>query len=126
MTIYLFELAWILPSVAIPAAMLVALIVTAFGAGIHVPGVDGRVDPTKLTETAPFDEPGVVGVLGFPVSNGNDQPQRQLANRVQADDDGGPGFPDFGPDRGVEVDQPDFTAFGRLHWRHTGHPCRRR
>ena len=62
MTIYLYELAWILPSVAIPAAMLVALVVTAFGAGIHVPGVDGRVDPTKLVETAPFNEPGVVEV----------------------------------------------------------------
>jgi cytochrome c oxidase subunit II len=62
MTIYLYELAWILPSVAIPAAMLVALIVTAFGAGIHVPGVEGQVDPTKLAETAPFNEPGVVEV----------------------------------------------------------------
>jgi cytochrome c oxidase subunit II len=62
MTIYLYELAWILPSVAIPAAMLVALVVTAFGAGIHVPGVAGRVDPTKLAETPPFNEPGVVEV----------------------------------------------------------------
>jgi cytochrome c oxidase subunit 2 len=61
-TIYLYELAWILPSVAIPVAMLVALIVTAFGAGIHVPGADGRVDPTKLAETAPFNKPGVVEV----------------------------------------------------------------
>jgi cytochrome c oxidase subunit 2 len=48
--------------VAIPAAMLVALIVTAFGAGIHVPGADGRVDPTTLAETAPFSDPGVVEV----------------------------------------------------------------
>jgi cytochrome c oxidase subunit II len=62
MTIYLYELVWILPSVAIPAAMLVALIVTAFGAGIHVPGVAGRVDPTKLADTSPFNEPGVVEV----------------------------------------------------------------
>jgi cytochrome c oxidase subunit II len=62
MTIYLYELAWILPSVAIPTAMLVALMVTAFGAGIHLPGVEDRVDPTKLAETAPFNEPGVVEV----------------------------------------------------------------
>jgi cytochrome c oxidase subunit 2 len=61
-TIYLYELAWILPSVAIPAAMLVALVVTAFGAGIQVPGVAGRVDPTRLAETPPFDAPGVVEV----------------------------------------------------------------
>ena len=36
-TIYLYELAWILPSVAIPVGILAALVVTAFGAGIHLP-----------------------------------------------------------------------------------------
>ena len=59
-TVYLYELAWILPSIAIPVGMLAALLVTAFGAGIHVPGVAGRIDPTRVTETAPFDQPGVV------------------------------------------------------------------
>jgi cytochrome c oxidase subunit 2 len=59
-TIYLYELAWILPSIAIPVGMLAALLVTAFGAGIHVPSVAGRIDPTRVTETAPFDQPGVV------------------------------------------------------------------
>lgn len=61
-TVYLYELAWILPSIAIPVGMLAAIIVTAFGAGIHVPGEEGRVDPTKLAATAPFDQPGVVEV----------------------------------------------------------------
>src|SRR5262245_9579014 len=61
-TIYLYELAWILPSVAIPIGMLVALIVTAFGAGIHVPGDEGRIDPTKVAETVPFNNPGVVEI----------------------------------------------------------------
>jgi cytochrome c oxidase subunit 2 len=61
-TIYLYELAWILPSVAIPVGMLVALMVTAFGAGIHVPGDAGRLDPTKVAETPPFDQPGVIEV----------------------------------------------------------------
>jgi cytochrome c oxidase subunit II len=61
-TIYVYELAWILPSVVIPVGMLVALMVTAFGAGIHLPGDAGRIDPTKLAETAPFNEPGVVEV----------------------------------------------------------------
>jgi cytochrome c oxidase subunit II len=61
-TIYLYELAWIPPGVAIPVGRLVALMVTAFGARIHVPGDAGRVDPTKLAETAPFNEPGVVEV----------------------------------------------------------------
>ncbi len=61
-TVSLYELAWILPSIAIPVGMLVALVVTAFGAGIHLPGNEGRVDPTKLATTAPFDKPGVVEV----------------------------------------------------------------
>ncbi len=59
-TVYLYELAWILPSIAIPVGMLVALVVTAFGAGIHLPGREGRVDPTRVAQTAPFDRPGVV------------------------------------------------------------------
>ncbi len=58
-TIYLYELAWILPSIAIPVGMLVAVIVTAFGAGIHVPTVEGRVDPTRVAESPLFKEPGV-------------------------------------------------------------------
>lgn len=61
-TVYLYELAWILPSVAIPVGMLVALLVTAFGAGVHLPGREGRVDPTRVSQTAPFDRPGVVQV----------------------------------------------------------------
>jgi cytochrome c oxidase subunit 2 len=59
-TVYLYELAWILPSIAIPVGMLVALVVTAFGVGFHLPGHEGRVDPTKVAQTAPFDQPGVV------------------------------------------------------------------
>jgi cytochrome c oxidase subunit 2 len=56
----LFELAWILPSIALPFGMLVAIMVTAFGAGIHVPSHEGRVDPRRLAETPPFDRPGLV------------------------------------------------------------------
>jgi len=59
-TIYLYELAWILPSIAIPVGMLAALTVTAFGAGIHLPSVEGRLDSRKVAETAPFDKPGLV------------------------------------------------------------------
>lgn len=55
-TIYLYELAWILPSIAIPVGMLVALVVTAFGAGIHLPGDSGRIDPRRVAETF---EPGL-------------------------------------------------------------------
>jgi cytochrome c oxidase subunit II len=56
-TVYLYELAWILPSIAIPVGMLAALIVTAFGAGIHLPTHEGRVEATKVLETPPFDKP---------------------------------------------------------------------
>lgn len=56
---YLFEIAWILPSIAIPIALLVALVLTAFAVGISVPGVAGRVDPKAINTTAPFDQPGL-------------------------------------------------------------------
>jgi cytochrome c oxidase subunit 2 len=36
--------------------------VTAFGAGIHILSDEGRIDPTKVAETAPFNAPGVVEV----------------------------------------------------------------
>jgi len=58
-TVYLYELAWILPSIAIPVGMLAALTVTAFGAGIHLPTVEGRVAPSRVAQTAPFDAPGL-------------------------------------------------------------------
>src|SRR5947199_9992978 len=58
-TVYLWELAWILPSIALPVGMLAALAVTAFGAGINVAGDRGRIDPTKVAEHALFREPGV-------------------------------------------------------------------
>ena len=59
-SLYLYELAWILPSLAIPAGMLAALLVTAFGAGIHLPGREERIDPARVSQTPPFDSPGVV------------------------------------------------------------------
>jgi len=55
----MFELAWMLPSLALPAAMLVAVTVTAFGAGIHVPSREGRVDPALLSEAELFADPGL-------------------------------------------------------------------
>lgn len=59
---YLFELAWVLPSFALPVGMLAALLVTAFGAGIHLPTNVGRVTPSKVLQTPPFDRLGVVEV----------------------------------------------------------------
>lgn len=56
---YLFEVAWILPSVAIPVAVITAVLITAFAVGINVQGVNGRIEPKAIGVTAPFDQPGV-------------------------------------------------------------------
>ena len=54
-----FELAWILPSISIPVGMLVALVVSAYGMGIHVQEHSYTIDPKVAAQTAPFDNPGV-------------------------------------------------------------------
>lgn len=56
---YIFEVAWILPSVAIPVSVITAVIITAFAVGIRVPDVAGRIEPQAINQTAPFNEPGV-------------------------------------------------------------------
>lgn len=56
---YLFELAWILPSIAIPIALLVAIVITAFVVGIGVPGIAGSINVREVSKTAPFDAPGL-------------------------------------------------------------------
>ncbi|GIX47216.1 MAG: cytochrome c oxidase subunit II [Candidatus Tectimicrobiota bacterium] len=47
---------------AIPVGMLAALLVTAFGAHLGLPGDAGRIDPTQVAQTPPFDRPGVFEV----------------------------------------------------------------
>lgn len=42
---YLFEVAWILPSIAIPVAVITAVLLTAFAVGLRVPDVAGRIEP---------------------------------------------------------------------------------
>jgi cytochrome c oxidase subunit II len=56
---YIFEVAWILPSVAIPVSVITAVIITAFAVGIRVPDIAGRIDPVAINTTAPFNEPGL-------------------------------------------------------------------
>jgi cytochrome c oxidase subunit 2 len=56
---YIFEFAWILPSVAIPVAVITAVIITAFAVGIRVPDIAGRIDPVAINNVAPFNEPGL-------------------------------------------------------------------
>src|SRR3972149_11290180 len=61
-TISLYELFWILPSIAIPVGVLVALVVFAFGTGVHPPGHERRWEPTAVLATPPFDQPGTVQI----------------------------------------------------------------
>lgn len=56
---YIFEFAWILPSVAIPVSVITAVVITAFAVGIRVPDIAGRIEPQAIDQTAPFNEPGV-------------------------------------------------------------------
>ncbi|MBX5444420.1 cytochrome c oxidase subunit II [Sphaerobacter sp.] len=60
----LLELGWILPSIAIPVGMLVAVIVSAFGMMIHVPSDEGTILPAAIDSTPPFDQPGVLRQVG--------------------------------------------------------------
>ena len=81
-TVYIWELAWILPSIALPVGMLAALAVTAFGAGINVVGDRGRIDPAKVAEHPLFKEPGVVKTapgqyeVRLPLRSGRSRPMR--------------------------------------------------
>ncbi|MBI2817676.1 MAG: cytochrome c oxidase subunit II [Acidobacteria bacterium] len=61
-TTYYYELFWIIPSLLLPIGMLATLLFTSYGADVHLPGAEGRVDPAKLDSTPPFDNPGVVQV----------------------------------------------------------------
>src|SRR5690606_20290773 len=60
----LLELGWILPSIAIPVGMLVAVIISAFGMMIHVTGDAGTIEPADIDTTPPFDQPGVLRQTG--------------------------------------------------------------
>jgi hypothetical protein len=63
-TVYLWELAWILPSFAIPVGMLAAFAVTALGTGITVTGDQGQIDPRKVAGHPLFKE--LLGFRGMP------------------------------------------------------------
>lgn len=58
----IYELAWILPSVAIPVGVLVAVIISAFGMHIRVPGDTGTVRAALVDTTPPFNQPGLTEI----------------------------------------------------------------
>jgi hypothetical protein len=67
---YLYEAAWILPSIAVPVGMMAALLVTAYGAGIQLPTHEGRIPPNRILETPPFDKLGVAPAATRRASSG--------------------------------------------------------
>lgn len=58
-TAYIVESAWILPSIAIPVAMFVALVLTMYLGGIHLPSHADHLAPDQVLQTAPFTQPGL-------------------------------------------------------------------
>jgi cytochrome c oxidase subunit II len=58
-TAFIVESVWILPSVAIPVGMFVALVLTVYLGGIHLPGATETIDPARVEQTPPFDHPGL-------------------------------------------------------------------
>jgi cytochrome c oxidase subunit 2 len=59
MKIHTWELAFLAAGATVLVACAGALSYATFGAGIHLPGAHGRIDPQQLSATPPFDEPGV-------------------------------------------------------------------
>lgn len=55
----LIEASWIVPSTLIPAIMLVLILYATFAVGAHVPGQEATIDPKLVSQTAPFNNPGV-------------------------------------------------------------------
>lgn len=57
-----YERIFLYLTVVVLVAGIIAIVLSVAEAGIHLPGEDGRVDPEAVSETAPFDEPGVFQV----------------------------------------------------------------
>jgi cytochrome c oxidase subunit 2 len=57
-----FERIFLYTTVMVLVAGIVAIVLSVAEAGIHLPTAEGRIDPTKVSETAPFDNPGVFEV----------------------------------------------------------------
>lgn len=59
MEVDVYERRWLILTAATLAVLLVAVLISAFGLGITVPGVEGQVRPERLDRTPPFDRPGL-------------------------------------------------------------------
>lgn len=59
MRVHQYEKAFLGVSIVLLIACAIALVYSTVVMGIHLPGSHGRIDPARLTETPPFDQPGV-------------------------------------------------------------------
>ncbi|HSK18191.1 MAG TPA: cytochrome c oxidase subunit II [Longimicrobiales bacterium] len=59
MKIHTYEKAFLAVGLILLAACAAALVYATVVHGLHLPGVTGRVDPSNLAATQPFDRPGV-------------------------------------------------------------------
>lgn len=59
MRVHQYEKAFLGVSIVLLIACAIALVYSTVVMGIHLPGSHGRVDPALLTQTPPFDQPGI-------------------------------------------------------------------
>ena len=59
MTVERYERMFLALGGALLVVCVIALFVGSMASGIHLPGAEGRIDPSKVTTTPPFDHPGV-------------------------------------------------------------------
>ncbi|HEX6107333.1 MAG TPA: cytochrome c oxidase subunit II [Gemmatimonadales bacterium] len=59
MKVHTYEKGFLAVGILVLLACLAALLYATAGAGIHLPGRAGRIDPKQVYRTPPFDRPGV-------------------------------------------------------------------
>jgi cytochrome c oxidase subunit 2 len=59
MKIHTYEKAFLVAGAIVLVACMGALAYASLGMGIHLPGAAGQIDPRRVAETPPFDQPGV-------------------------------------------------------------------
>jgi cytochrome c oxidase subunit 2 len=59
MKVHLYEKAFLIVGAIVIASCGAVLIYTSVGMGIHLPGASGRIEPSRVYRTPPFNQPGV-------------------------------------------------------------------
>jgi len=59
MKVHTYEKAFLAVGIVVLVACMIALVYASLVHGIHLPGSSGRIHPAEVTNTPPFDKPGV-------------------------------------------------------------------